>query len=249
MRRCLNDYAGSDSALSLAGYWWQPPPLLFRGKHRLSVTRAPDPSQVIWEHLELTTCNRLLRQTAVNFLLLSLLFISLFLIILAQAEEARFRSEVPQLATCNTALPAIAFKQPIYSDGLLAPGSQIPSGISLLWDRNDPVCPAGTQRIHWSVSGSGPFTSRGNSDPCLNECINTANPKTCVWPAYGGGNFTISTAVSVACYCFASLTDEITTKGLFTGATALSDTTGSLCNEVANNYITLNAVRFLLPYL
>lgn len=220
--------------------------MLFRGKHRLSVTRAPDPSQVIWEHLELSTFNRLLRQTAVNFLLLSLLFVSLLLIILAKAEEAHFRAEVPQLSTCNTALPAIAFKQPIYSSGTLAPGSQIPSGISLLWDRSDGICPSGTQRIHWSTSSSGgPFTSRGNADPCLNECIDTANPKTCVWPAYGGGNFTISTSVSVACYCFASLTEEITTKGLFSGATALTDATGNLCNAVANNYITLNAVRLL----
>lgn len=41
LRRCLADYSGSESVWSLR-YWLQPMPLRFRGKHRLTVTRAPE---------------------------------------------------------------------------------------------------------------------------------------------------------------------------------------------------------------
>jgi len=47
VRRCLEDYEGSDSSTNVR-YWMQAPPLRFGGQ-RLTVKSAPDPSQIVWE--------------------------------------------------------------------------------------------------------------------------------------------------------------------------------------------------------
>ena len=248
VRRCLTDYAGSESVFSLAGFWWQAPPLLFRGTHRLTVTRAPDPSQVIWEHLELSTWSRLLRQTGVNVVLLLLLSVSLLFIILAQAQQGRFQAHVPTYATCNTVLPAIAFQQPIYKDGSLAPGSKIPPGVSLQWDQNDQLCPLNSQRIYWSPYGAGPYTIRRSTNPCLDECVSTVSPVTCAWPTYDNSTYTFSTGQTIACFCAAALGNAIVSKGVFTGATAVYNSEGSLCTDVASSYITYNAVSHMMLF-
>ncbi len=92
VRRCLQDYSGSDSWLSISNFWFQATPLRFRGKDRLTCVHAPDPSQIVWQNLELSSANRLCRQMTVNGLLLALLVISFIFIILAQAQQAAFRS-------------------------------------------------------------------------------------------------------------------------------------------------------------
>jgi hypothetical protein len=65
-RRCLQDYEGSDSWLSIAGWWLQPPVLRFRERHRLTVHRAPVPTAIVWENVELTWLHRLARSSCVN---------------------------------------------------------------------------------------------------------------------------------------------------------------------------------------
>jgi hypothetical protein len=129
VRRCLEDYHGSESSLNLSGHWLQPTALRFRGKNRLSVSKAPDPSQIVWQNLELTPWNRFLRQTGVNMLLGALLVASFIFIILAQAQQAKFQSKIPNLQLCNTVLPAIAFDVDFYLSGTLPSGGSLPAGL------------------------------------------------------------------------------------------------------------------------
>ncbi len=239
------DYSGSDSILSLSGYWWQAPPLRFRGKHRLTVTRAPDPSQIVWENLEVPWTNRLMRQTLVNLLLLSLLVISFIFIILAQAQQAKFRAQVPQLSTCSVVLPAIAFGVSITSAGTLAPGASLPPGLIMLRDDVNPVCLSNhRERIFWQSSNNAVLQS-SPQDPsaaviCLNECVTAASSEICVWHTVDG-NITFPTNVHIACYCTQRLFSEISQKGIFTGSTSVYTADGSLCAQVATDYITYNA--------
>ena len=73
--------------------------------------------QVLWQNLEVSPRSRLLRQTGVNLILLLLLLASFIAIIVAHLRQASFAAEVPQLETCNTVLPAIAYGVPILASG------------------------------------------------------------------------------------------------------------------------------------
>jgi len=242
LRRCLEDYAGSDSWTSLGAYWLQPPPLRFRGKHRLSVSKAPDPSQIIWQNLELTACQRFLRQTGVNALLLLLLAVSFLFIILAQAQQARFRQNVPNILLCDSVLPAIAYNQPIVQSGSLAPGGSLPSSLSFNHDKADPTCqPLGFDRFYWRSDDPSAVsqTSRGAANPCLNECVNVKS--SCSWPNADGGNTTFPLTTVAACYCLRVFTEAIAAKGIFTGPLSVASTEGGTCATVATDFITYNA--------
>lgn len=244
VRRCLEDYAGSGSVTSLAGFWLQAPPLRFRGKHRLTVSRAPDPSQIVWQSLELTPCQRFLRQTAVNALLVALLVVSFLFVILAQAQQSEYRASIPNLQLCNTVLPAVAYGQPLTNAGSLAAGASLPSGLSLLHDAHDPICqPLGMPRLHWSSSSGNVAakTSRGAANPCLNECVDTH--ARCTWPVTGSGagNMTFPLTTTVACYCVRLIAEQIESKGIFTGAASVVSSESVLCGQVAVDYVVYQA--------
>ena len=51
LRRCLEDYRPYNGLFTRA---WQPEELKFLGEHPLLVTKAPDPSDIIWENLEVS---------------------------------------------------------------------------------------------------------------------------------------------------------------------------------------------------
>lgn len=182
----------------------------------------------------------MLRQTAVNFLLLSLLFVSFIFIILAQAEQARFRSQVPQLSTCNTALPAIAFGLPITVAGQLAGGVSLPSA-SLQWDKTNSACLTPSARLHWVSSGSTAITYPGALDSCLDDCFDPSNFKTCRYNTFDNRSFVVSQSQTVACYCSNALATEVQSKDLFSGAVKVYNEDGIICAQVASNFVTYNA--------
>lgn len=62
-----------------------PAPLLFRGKHRLVVTEAPPPSDVIFENLEVPALSRLGRRVVTNLVTIVLLCVALFVVVSLRA--------------------------------------------------------------------------------------------------------------------------------------------------------------------
>mgnify|MGYP003877177807 CR=1 FL=1 len=62
--RCRADYHYTFSRV------FQPPPLRFRGTHALQVRRAPPPTDVLWENIETTRCEKVARRFMTTFLLL-----------------------------------------------------------------------------------------------------------------------------------------------------------------------------------
>jgi len=239
VRRCLEDYYGSDSWLSVSGYWFQPPQIRFNGVHRLTVTKAPDPSQVVWQNLELTTTQRLLRQTGVNMLLLGLLAVSFLFIILANAQQQQFRTAVPNLQFCNTVLPALAFNKPVTESFSLFAGDSLPNGLQMLYDPADPTCSAqGRPRVRWtSTDNVAPITSPNNPNLCLNECL--APSGVCTFGAEGK-NYTFNPSTFTGCYCYRRLIASISAKGVFTGFSSVVRTDGQVCTAVASQYVIFN---------
>lgn len=62
-----------------------PPPLLFRGKHRLRVTEAPAPRDIIYENWEVPFLSRLGRRLITNLVTIGLLCVVLVVVVLLRA--------------------------------------------------------------------------------------------------------------------------------------------------------------------
>ncbi|KAF0683855.1 Aste57867_24130 [Aphanomyces stellatus] len=102
-RRCIHDYRNSTKML---GHHFQPKALRFQGLHRLIVVPAPEPSDVIWENLEVSARERRLRRYFTNFIAFLLLLLSCGIISIAQSEQQQFAKQQIQ-NFCSEAVPAI----------------------------------------------------------------------------------------------------------------------------------------------
>lgn len=216
---------------------------------RLEVRRAPDPSSIIWENLQLTTCDRILRQTLVNGLLGLLLFISFVLIILAQAQQGTYKNSIPRLDLCETALPAMAFNYTVTPKGGIAPPNGLPINAHLVRDTHDPAvgyhseCPKSEFGVYW-VSDSPtavPITSYNNSNPCLSTCVRPTTTDQCSVPTTTGGLLSFPLSTLVGCYCADTLKSEIATSGFMSGLKSFMATEMDLCSSLAYAYV-LNQV-------
>jgi len=87
----------------------QPVALRFRGKHRLIVKQAPDPSDLLWEYIGTSNASRSCRRCCTNFAALLLLLGAFVLVLVAQAAKERLSAQIPDLADCDTTLPSTFF--------------------------------------------------------------------------------------------------------------------------------------------
>jgi len=247
LARCTEDYRGSDTAFGCRR-WQQPAPLKFKGE-TLAVRRAPDPSQIVWQNLETSWRTRTCLQTGVTIVLLLLLAASFFFIMLAQAYQVRFRSEVPNLGLCNSLLPAIAFNRSVTTTGALAPSpnNTLPADLTLVRDAHDATCAAlGASRVYWSTTATAPprLSSTNATSPCLNECFSdSVAAGSCTYDTVTPGrSITFARSDVVACYCTARLRAAVSTAGVFKGLRELVANDGKFCINSATDYLLYNAL-------
>jgi hypothetical protein len=272
-RRCVEDYSGSDSWANVK-FWCQPDPLRFLGTHKLSVGKAPDPSTVVWENIEVTCGARLGRQIGVGFALVVLLTLCFFAVMLAQGFQQKFRSNVPNLTFCSDVLPAIAFGVPLASSG--TPLSSLPAGLSFTRNTNASVCSAALgasasstavqYALQWTAVNSttgeamSSQASLVNDNACLQQCTGAEPSGQCVWPtSSGGSNITFSLSTNVACYCLQRLRSSMGSgASIFAAAADIITQDAYFCSSAAWDYIASSvllvlaslvvvAINFLLP--
>jgi hypothetical protein len=104
--RCIDDYADSDTWL---GKLYQPKPLLFKGTHTLTVSQAPEPTDILWENVGVTTSQRTRRIVAVYALMVVILLLSIAANIGVRIGAAAFESAAPSEEQCKRELPALAY--------------------------------------------------------------------------------------------------------------------------------------------
>ncbi|KAA0178330.1 hypothetical protein FNF27_00180 [Cafeteria roenbergensis] len=104
--RAVAAYRGSQ-------HWYfrccQAPQLRFRGKHKLHVEQAPDPSDLLWEYLGTSARSRQLRRCFTALAALLVLIGAIVLVLVAQAAKERLSAQVPDLADCDSTLPQAFF--------------------------------------------------------------------------------------------------------------------------------------------
>jgi hypothetical protein len=104
MRRCVEDYGYYNSfPRNLLFY---PSKLKLKGQ-RIKVERAPDPGEMIWEHLEVSRMSKRLKRIGTALLSLVLLIVSFIAILQASIYKSIFSARIPSGGLCSATIPAL----------------------------------------------------------------------------------------------------------------------------------------------
>lgn len=94
-----------------SAYWYnrlrQPIALRFLGA-KISVSAAPDPSNVMWQNLEVSSVNQWLRRRITACAMLLLIAVSFSVILAASSYQVQYAALMPKLDSCDVDIPAAA---------------------------------------------------------------------------------------------------------------------------------------------
>lgn len=254
-RRCLQDYRQSTRRLARK---YQPKELRFRnGSIPLIVTPAPEPSNIIWENLEVTNRGRLYRQAVTTFVTVVLLFISCVIISAAQSTQAQFANKMPPSGLCDRSLPAVFYGDTAFT--MTSTKKAIPW--TLAWDSKATCDPgtAGDTRYHiaytngivnaYNASKESFGAAYPNPTRCVDPCISESSDQTCnTLPCFyynqlvktkGMTCQAYSASHVLYCFCSSALTSSIQTYGFIDGPKSLWNNIP--CRGFTKDYLIKNA--------
>ncbi|CBJ27933.1 conserved unknown protein [Ectocarpus siliculosus] len=146
--RCLADYARYP-------LWMQPRQLRFREKHRITVQRAPEAANILWENLELTQKERAHRKTLTLWVTIVLLTASFALLYASNIAEKEFNAAIASSEQrCLVTIPAEHGLPPAtpYAGGFA------PEGICA----SDDI---------WVTLEGSPYQTNGQENTCVDPCV------------------------------------------------------------------------------
>ncbi|KAG3098209.1 hypothetical protein PI124_g17348 [Phytophthora idaei] len=257
-RRCLLDYRQSTRWLSRK---WQPEELRFREDFPLIVTKAPEPSNILWENLEVTNRGRFYRQLVTNLVTVALLVISCAIISAAQTTQEQFASKAPPEGLCDRALPAV-----YYADTSFSYNAQKKAIVwSLAWESNQTCTPgtSGENRYHIAYTNGilndldssklSYGTIYPNPNRCVDPCISETSTEICnTLPCFYYQDLVMmedracqayEASHVVYCYCSTQLTTSIKQYGFVNGPKNLWDNIP--CRGYTKDYLVKNAFTLL----
>lgn len=263
-RRCLQDYRRST-------HWFyrtfQPKGLRFRsGQYPLVVRAAPEPSNILWENLEVTPQSRRLRRTVTTAVTGLLLLLSGVIISAAQSAQQTFKDKAPPAGLCQATLPELFYASPEFLEV---------KGVTwdLEWTPNATCArgDAGDVRYHVAYANGivnnitvhNPSKSIQElhrcTDPCVSEKSSTqCNTLACfndaVRTATGQACETYLASHVLYCLCTAQVQTSIAVYGVFRGPQTLWQTflpcRGFLTDYIAKNvFIVLASAVVVLVNL
>ena len=147
----------------------QPYPLWF-SEEPITVVPAPEPSDILWENLEISPESRLFRQTITYLVMFCLIVGSIIALSAAQHQKTDFANSVPNLSACNLELPAVAY-QP----------NPVPAGAQLTHVQSqDGTCGGSSHYITYVANGVESNTSNTWGCPLIGgrpsrRCVSTGD--------------------------------------------------------------------------
>lgn len=209
VQRCVDDYDQSWN-------WWhpnswaQPEPLRLRG-HTLRVSPAPDPSRILWHHLDVPVSAQRTRNAFTAIAAVVIMLACFVVIMLAQGFQVKYRSQIPTNSMCRVTLPAIAYGEQLTSSGVLHDRHDMPADLTLVRNATDPTCPQGS-RVYWTSGSLGaPLSNATATNPCYNDCFqDSKSEEVCEYGASDGGTLYVPKDTAVGCYCLARIQSALT---------------------------------------
>ncbi|DAZ99530.1 TPA: hypothetical protein N0F65_005402 [Lagenidium giganteum] len=247
-RRCLQDYRKSTRWLARV---FQPKALQFRGRHALIVRAAPEPSNILWENLEVTDVSRRLRRLVTAVLTLLLLLVCCAIISTAQSAQQTFKSKLPPPDLCSDYLPEVFY-------GNATDDDMWDEDWTLEWYRNETCTPdehgaryyiAYTNDEVNPVSVQTPAAIAPPPVRCLDPCISpthsniTCSTIECFDQKTVDGEDCVHYNPShvLYCYCMAEMSDIIKEEGFFSGPRKLLQNNPP-CRGYIRDYLTKNVL-------
>lgn len=253
MARCVSDYTRYSSfPMSL----FYPQELKFRG-HKIKVVKAPEPDQIIWEHIEVTDAEKTYLRARTGIITISLVILCFIIILQASIYKALFAKNIPQLSLCTSVIPNIYTNgtQPADKLSLVRPGN---SQISKM----DSLCDIAIPGTFWAAYSNGtklvaPYDVSGcdKTDLCPKTgdlpycpCVSTSSRdqcKTCYKNDRGRRECTTFDAGNIgACYCYDKLLNLLR-GGVSTALNRLDSLKSSDCGEFYSNYSLASALTYV----
>ncbi|ETW05319.1 hypothetical protein H310_04271 [Aphanomyces invadans] len=245
-RRCVCDYRTSTKWYAR---YFQPKSLRFHGIHRLIVEPAPEPSDIIWENLEVSTRQRRLRRAVTNLIAFLLLLLSCAIISVAQSAQQTFSKQaIPNF--CAEAVPAV----------FLGSYDNITKyQWTLAWDMypTDTVCPA--EGFYIAYSNKVPRTTQpvpagSNFTQCMDPCVSldpavdrSCHTLPCFKPDEVTKHRTCATYAAsdiLQCYCEPKLATAIKMYGIVEGPRKLYNNQIP-CQQYLASYLRKNGAIVL----
>jgi len=219
---CLHDYKKSASCL---GRCFQAKPLRFRNRtYPITVQKAPDPSNVLWENLETGLASRVCRQLFSLVVTSSLLLIS-FAVTFQSEQAANALSElVPDPALCAQLFPEMIM------------GPAFEPGMRLQRNRTadrDGTCKDGQTWV--SYPGVHPEVHIVEDVPCIRPCVDMEDETECV---ASDGETPFQARDIANCFCVSSLTSALSEHGIIDGPQiVLESRDADLCGPFSETYL------------
>lgn len=251
-RRCLRDYRKSTWFFPRR---YQPKLLRFRnGTFPLIVKPAPEPSNILWENLEITDRGRFYRRSLTNFVTCLLLLFSCAIISGAQSAQATFKAKMPPAGLCEWSLPQV-----FYGNDSFDTNSRI--AWDLAWNPNATCAPGPKNETRYHIAYTNgilhPFVfnntvpvkatetpPRRCTDPCIAE---TSSVECSTLPCFnqdlvddGEVCETYLESHMLYCFCTDALSKSIADFGVFDGPQQLW-TTYLPCRGFITDYLAKNA--------
>lgn len=240
--RCLEDYKEAHRFCGLRAA----KPLRFDGKHLLSVTRAPDPSNIMWENLEISSCNRAQRICLSTLIMVLMLSISFAVALVAQAGQSRVSKLLPADGVCSEHYPAKLWGQQSY----------VPPSLQLELVPGD-TCDTRAAELGWAsgtylnleyIGFSAQLTESGSlaqprynaSDLCMGNCFRVDNTET-ICPTLDA-EVTYFPATVAQCFCKDELVRILASGQILNAVDSIQASSGDSCVQVAQLYITSQAL-------
>ncbi|GAB9475722.1 hypothetical protein Gpo141_00012806 [Globisporangium polare] len=227
-RRCLQDYRKSIFKLPRK---FQPKLLRFRdGRFPLIVVPAPEPSNILWENLEVTDRGRFYRRSLTYLVTLFLLFVSAMIISAAQSAQQQFADKLPISGLCETKLPQVFYGSPAYNEKK--------TRWKLAWDASAQCSAGSASETRYHIAYENGIVNAFNfsnpvvvSDPanapqrCVDPCVSEDSNEVCsTLPCFdkdlqedGESCETYLASHVLYCYCSTALADSITNFGYVDG--------------------------------
>lgn len=232
-RRCEEDYEGSTSICS-THYCCQPKALRLQHnnkRHRISVQRANDPSDIKWQNLDVGGTTRCIRSSIVVIITLILITSSLAFLYQGQQAKQEYSKNAPRLSDCGLNIPATLYGN-----------TSIPGETALKRDlaNTKQFCDLGTFYLYYETSNGIVFPTTQDLKPnsavssCGSPCVSPSATELC--DTLDPKIQYVASAVA-GCYCKDRLLSLIATQGPIEAAQTILDEDQDVCLDFLSSFL------------